>query len=380
MSSAAATARLAAAEIIPPSTSDLPIEWGEEIEPSLDSLWLVKKTLPQQGIALIYGHPGSGKSFLAIDIAMHVALGWDWNGAKTRRGSVVYVAAEGQRGLRNRIAAFKRHHDLAGPLPLAMIPTPIDLHDPTADRAALSRAVRKASERYNQPPALIILDTISKTLGAGKENTDDLAVYVANCGVLAAEFGCCIMPVHHRPKDSESTEPRGHGSLKGGVDTVILVEAGKPKRARITKQKDDEERELLLFDLHSIHLGDDEEGDSVTSCIIEAVSADSVVPTNPALRKVASLAPNYRIVWNEIGLVLEREGITPPAAIPPDRLGKFVAKVADLRTVSDSAISALRTGTDTQPDSARRTFDRALRKLQSLEVVTVFDDWVWRNV
>jgi RecA-family ATPase len=205
----------------------LQIEWAEEIEPHLNSLWLIKKTLPQQGLALIYGHPGSGKSFLAIDLAMHIALGLDWNGLRTRKGVVVYVAAEGQMGLRNRIVAFRRHRCITGPIPLALISTPIDLYDSAADQAALSDAVREAATRYAEQPALIVIDTISKTLGAGKENTDDLAVYVANCGLLASAFGCCVLPVHHRPKDSESTDPRGHGSLKGGVDTVILVEGGK---------------------------------------------------------------------------------------------------------------------------------------------------------
>lgn len=74
----------------------LPVEWCEEITPRLNSLWLIKRTLPQKGVALIYGHPSSGKSFLALDIAMHVALGWDWNGLRVRKGLVVYVAAEGR--------------------------------------------------------------------------------------------------------------------------------------------------------------------------------------------------------------------------------------------------------------------------------------------
>lgn len=371
--------RLATAEVIegPKRANVLEIEWAEEIEPHLNSLWLIKKTLPQQGLALIYGHPGSGKSFLAIDIAMHVALGWDWNGLRTRRGVVVYVAAEGQKGLRNRIVAFKRHYGITGPIPLALVPTPIDLYDSAADRAALCDAVRAAAARYGENPALIVIDTISKTIGGGKENTDDLAVYVANCGAMASMFECCVLPVHHRPKDAESTEPRGHGSLKGGVDTVILVEAGKPKRARITKQKDDEERELLLFNLQPIELGNDDDGDAVSSCVITP-TLDRFTEGSPVAKKLAQIkSPNYRIVYDMIGKTITAEGFAPPSTIPADILGHLVGKVADFRTVSDRSISALRTATDTKEDSSRTTFKRAREKLQALDLIRVYEDFVW---
>ena len=358
----------------------LQVEWAEEIEPHLNSLWLIKKTLPQQGLALIYGHPGSGKSFLAIDLAMHVALGWDWNGLRTRRGVVVYVAAEGQKGLRNRIVAFKRHHNLAGPIPLALIPTPIDLYESAQDQAALRDAVRAAAARYGRDPALIVVDTISKTIGAGKENTDDLATYVANCGALASTFECCVLPVHHRPKDAESTEPRGHGSLKGGVDTVILVEAGKPKRARVTKQKDDEERELLLFNLQPIELGMDDDGDTVSSCVVQP-TLDRFVEASPIAKKLAAIkSPSYRVVYDQLGKAIEAEGVPPPQVIPADLLGHFVGKVVDLQTFSDRSVAALRTATDTKPDSARKTFDRARSKLQAIGLIGIYEDFAWLAV
>lgn len=244
--------------------------------------------------------------------------------------------------------------------------------------AKLICAVRIAAERYGLPPGLIVLDTLSKTLGAGKENTDDLALYVANCGAIAAEFGCCVLPVHHRPKDAESTEPRGHGSLKAGADTVILVEAGNPKRARITKQKDDEERELLLFDLQRVELGVDDEGDPVTSCVVAPTLVDSNVSGNKLQQKVMSLAPNYRIVFAQIGRAIEAEGVPVPADIPDGMIDKqWVGKVVSLRTVSDRCIAALRTGSDTKPDTARRTFERALKSLQSKEIVGVWEEWAW---
>jgi hypothetical protein len=357
----------------------LQIEWAEEIEPHLNSLWLIKKTLPQQGLGVIYGHPGSGKSFLALDLAMHVALGWDWNGLRTRRGVVIYVGAEGQKGLRNRIVAFKRHHGLKCPIPLGLVPTPIDLYDSAADRAALCAKVREAAERYDQPPALIVVDTISKTLGAGKENTDDLAVYVANCDQLAAEFGCCVMPVHHRPKDSESTEPRGHGSLKGGMDTVILVdEVGKVKRARITKQKDDEAREMLLFGLEPIELGIDDDGEPVTSCVIKPALVDIDSSGSEFDRKVARLPAGPRLVYSQLAELLQQVESGIPAEIPDEEINRLrVGKVIELEAWRDKSISAAGTGRDMNRDTGKKAFNRALLRLQNDGIVRVWEQWAW---
>jgi len=361
------------------SADPLPIEWGEEIEPRLSALWLIKRTLPQQGLALIFGHPGSGKTFLALDMALHIALGWDWHGLRVRKGLVVYVCAEGQNGARNRVAAFRRHHGLTGQLPFAMLPCAVDLFDPAADRGRVAAAVRRAAERYAEAPALIMIDTISKTMGAGKENTDDLATYVANCGWLASEFGCCVMPVHHRPKDQESADPRGHGSLKGGIDTMILVEAGKPKRARITKQRDDEERDLIMFNLRVHELGIDEDGDPVTSCTLEPTLVDLNPKADPFTLAVGRLSANNRLIFDQLGSVIEAEGIEPvPAAIPDSEIDRLrVGKVALLEAWRDKSISAAGTQAGHSRDTGKKTFNRALTSLRRKGVVRVWNEWAW---
>jgi hypothetical protein len=359
---------------------DLPLEWAGGFPAILDSLWLIKKVLPQEGLALLHGHSMAGKTFLALDMAMHVALGWDWHGRRVRKGLVIYVAAEGQFLFRNRVHAFLQHHGVEDGPPFAIIPTPIDLHDPAGDREALALAVRGAVSARGEQPSLIVVDTLSKTLGGGKENTDDLATYLVNCAILAREFGCCVMPVHHRPKDSTSEDPRGHGSLKAGVDTVILVDDQQgQKRARIQKQKDGEEGSLLAFDLHSVDLGTDVDGERVTSCVVRPAEPATAIAANPKTRSIQKLSDKQRIVWDELGRALETAGVAPGAEIPPKRLSAYVAKVVDLTTFADMAKSTLRTGADIKPDTARTTYTRALERLQALKLVGVFGNWIWRD-
>ncbi len=221
---------------------------------------------------------------------MHVATGQAWNGNKTKRGLVV-SSAEGQGGARNRIAAFKQMHQLTGLIALALIPSSIDLYEADADGPRLVDAIRTAAEHYGERPVLIVIDTLSRTLGAGKENTDDLATYLSNCSSIAAEFQCCVTLVHHRPKDGTSSDPRGHSSLKGGVDTMISVEGTQhTKVARLTKQRDGEEAKLISFRLAPQFLGNDEDGEPVNSCTIEAKREPAPDPLECALAKLRSQA------------------------------------------------------------------------------------------
>ena len=351
----------------------LPLEWFADMEPQLSGMWLIKRLLPASGLALIYGHPGSGKSFLALDLAFHIALGWAWNGRAVKQGLVVYVGAEGGSGLRNRMVAFRRHHGLdGGHVPLALIPTPIDLQDPAADTPRLIAAIRLAEEAAGQPAVLIVIDTLSKTFGAGKENTDDMATYVSNCGRVSAEFSACVMPVHHRPKDSENETPRGHGSLAGGVDTIILVEAGATKRIRCTKQKDGEMAGDMGFSLQSIVLGEDEDGEPVTSCVVTLTEG-----APPIVRGGRKLTDGQSLCLAALRRAVEESGVDAPANIPLEMLkAGLVVRVATLDAWrNQSAKSSDRS--DQSADTARRMFTKQRDRLQALGVVQVWEGFAW---
>jgi hypothetical protein len=371
----------AAAQIAPnkPETpkNALPLEWCEDIGPLLVGLWLIKQFLPAEGLALIYGHSGSGKTFLALDIAMHVALGWEWCGRKVKQGAVVYVGAEGQTGLRNRIAAFKQHHGI-DEAPIALIPCPIDLQAPDADTGRLIDAIETVQDRYGRA-ALIIVDTISKTFGSGKENTDDMATYVANLQRVQSEFRTCVLAVHHRPLASDSTEPRGHGSLKAGVDSVVLVEAGVTKKASLTKQKDGETGQPVLFNIRPITLGEDEDGEPVTSCVVEPTNVDMNRSADPKLKALAKLNDRQRIVLERIKDALEHDGVLPTqASIPDDEINLVrTARVVKLGQVSDRCIAALSIAGEQNSDTPRRNFDRAKARLQALGLIKIWGEWLW---
>jgi RecA-family ATPase len=69
--------------------------------------WLIDGLLPTNALAVLYGLHASGKTFVALSMALSIAAGHQWCGKATKSGSVLYVAAEGLRGLIFRMQAYE---------------------------------------------------------------------------------------------------------------------------------------------------------------------------------------------------------------------------------------------------------------------------------
>lgn len=357
----------------------LPFEWAGDVQPVLDDFWLVDDFLPKSGPAVLYGHPGSGKTFLALSIAAHVADGKPWAGRHVERGPVVYLVAEGVTGFRNRLSAMFSAGQMSRGAPFAFIPVAIDLQSPTGDVDKLVATVRHLEGRIGSP-ALIVIDTLSKTFGAGKENTDDMTAYVANCERIASAFDCLTLIVHHRPRNSEGQGERGHSSLRGGVVASVLVEGDQIKTATTVKQKDGPEGERIAFELERIVLGTNSRGKEVTSCLVRMVDADQATLSSIATRH--SLTGHYRTAVQVIEQMLETFGENVPQAIPVDAIDRsIVTRVilsGQIRTrLADTLSGSVKADPDKLPDTLRRTVKRVLATLESKEILGSWGEWLW---
>ena len=131
--------------------------------------WLVRGVLPERSFGRIFGAPGSGKSFIMLDMAAAVARGVPWLGRRVHRSGVIYVAGEGHLTLRLR--AYLEHYAIATTELARMraVPANINLMHPETDLEALVSEIRKAASSMGGV-ALVVLDTLNAMMPGGDEN------------------------------------------------------------------------------------------------------------------------------------------------------------------------------------------------------------------
>ena len=254
-----------------------------ELEPQ--KTWLVHDFLGDGELSCIFGPPGSGKSVLAGDIAAHVAAGRKWLGRRVQFGSVLYVAVERVSLVKRRFAAFRNHHGVED-IPLAVMSGCIDLRTSTKGADAIIENVKRLEDITKVGSALINIDTVSRSLAGGDENSPkDMGSLVGNLARIQDATGSHVSVLHHIPADG-TQRLRGHGALVGACDTTVKVERiGQCRAATIDKVNDGPEGEREAFDLHSVDLHHDEETATTTTApvVIRAEAAATSSPTGPRL-------------------------------------------------------------------------------------------------
>lgn len=249
------------------STQEL--EWFDDIQPVIQSPYMVKGFLDNGSMSVVYGPSNSGKTFFALDVAFHVACCPEWRDRRVKGGAVLYLAAEGGNGIANRIAALRQTTGVLD-VPFALRRAGLDLLDPKADTENVIRLAAEVAKK--QPLALIVIDTLSRVIAGGDENAaSDMTAFIKNVDLIRQRTGAHIMIVHHTGKDA-AKGARGHSSLRAATDTEIevMVDEFGNRCAKVTKQRDYEGGEEFGFALKSVHLGHDQDGDAVNTCVVEA--------------------------------------------------------------------------------------------------------------
>jgi hypothetical protein len=187
-----------------------------------NSEWLVDGLLLLAGLVLLVGRWGAGKTFLLIDLVMHVAAGLMWQGRKVRRGAVLYVYAEGS--MRLRVAAWRSAHRVPpeDTLGVTFVPGTVNLLAPESVAAFVTDVM---AERLGPRPVLIVLETLSRMTPAGDENSPETAgLVIAACERIQRTTGATVLLSHHTPWNPDQQRPRGHTKLPDAADAVFLLE------------------------------------------------------------------------------------------------------------------------------------------------------------
>lgn len=370
------------------------VTWDAIDAPGKSYEYLIKGLLTKNEVSMLLGESQSGKSFVAIDLAMAVARGLPWFGLRSQQGGVIYQAGESATGVRRRrLPAYRRYYDVAREaLPFVLLQHPLDLYTSDEDTEAFIDECRYWAKTFGAVPLeLVIIDTFNKaTPGANENDGKDMGAVLARCDRIRRETGAHVMLVHHL--NSGGTKARGHTSLFANVENVITVKKvedasdGDNRQIRewkIAKQKDGEDGVTKRFVLKGVQIGTDEDGDPITSCVVMPPGGQTMEERFPeGINLGGNNATILRAVYEAIG----SKGVLAPSDLGLAR----GAMAVERRLLAEVAAGVLGDDPDDiQPGeteekaatrragSRRAAIRRAREYLYKAGVIGLSNEWVW---
>lgn len=242
--------------------------------------YLIKGILPLHGVAVLGGQYSAGKTFLAMDIGMHLIHGTEFLGRKTKHGAVLWIAAEGagiveQRMEAARLAKFEACID-ATHFPF-LWREPKSERDTDAILASLGTMIREAKNECEElhpdrPLRLVVVDTLPAYFLLENENDNaEVATFVAKLGKIARDMNVLIMPIHHVGKNADGGL-RGASALGAGADAVLAALADihpttgqvtGPRTLSLAKTRGGVPGSLTTFTIDEVVIGVDRDGEGI---------------------------------------------------------------------------------------------------------------------
>lgn len=320
---------------------------------------LVDGLLGNNQLSVLYGESGSGKSFVAFDMAVHFALRREWMGHRVAGGGVIYIAAEGRGGWANRVSAFCKHHGLdeeqRAMVPFWFVLESINLgRNGGGDVAAVIALARRAVDTWQEAARLIVIDTVARAMPGSNENDSvDMGAFVANMDAIRESTGATQVGVHHSGKNA-ALGARGHSSLRAAVDCELEVERrGSSRVLRVRKSRDGGDGFEQGFQLATVEIGRTDDDAPITSCVVQPAEAGKAKPKTLAKsQRLLSTTLDQALSHHGIDLQLPEDGPHVKAVNREYARNGYVHKRADL-----------------SPEDARRTFNRLLGKAIETEFV-----------
>jgi predicted ATP-dependent serine protease len=296
--------------------------------------WLIKGFMTQGSVALLYGNPGVGKSFVAIDIGLSVAKGKEWFNSMTSQGAVVMVSTEGNQSLQLRLKGWEIENDmsLSDTNNFIFCFEPIDFSKTSAQQNFL-----KKMKTLPEQPKLIIIDTFADCFSQSSNSENDsgsVSKFLGGIKRIVDKTGASALIVHHNNKGAR--KERGSTAIRGKMDSMYLVTSSKAGFAVIdsTKQRNFAVDKKIQFSLKEVNLPElESEFSLATTCV--AVLRDGTVSAvnRPA---AMNLTKNQQIVLELLaqGSPLKQLDIRQISGLSKSSLSDTMKKLVELKLVS----------------------------------------------
>lgn len=201
----------------------LPVVRASNIEsPTNRPSWLIDRLWMHQAVGVIGGSPKSGKTWLALEMAVSVASGTPCLGqfAVPSPGRVlIYAAEDSTAAVRGRIETLSRLHQVDF--------NRLDVHIITVDSLRLDRPEhqdRLDSTLLLYNPSLLILDPLVRVHAIDENVAGQVSSLLGYIRSLQRKAGAAIALVHHIRKNAPSNGNAGY-SLRGSGDLYAWLDS-----------------------------------------------------------------------------------------------------------------------------------------------------------
>ncbi|MGE4531628.1 MAG: AAA family ATPase, partial [Acidithiobacillus sp.] len=234
--------------------------------------WLVHGIIEADTLALLYGQPGAGKSFIALSMAASLACGVDWYDHRVTQGPTIYLLGEGGGGVSRRLRAWQLSNPDArlqdAPLYVSSRMVPL------GESKAVEEIAAAIEESGAGKPSSVWIDTLARAAAGLDENSSrDMGELIKACDAIRERYGCAVVLVHHAGHNQDRA--RGSSAIKAALDTEMsAAKDGQIITLASTKSKESEPFRPLTFQLTGVDTGwNDEDGEHVYSAVLEPCDA-----------------------------------------------------------------------------------------------------------
>ncbi len=256
----------------------------DEIEQLPDKEDLIKDILEKGTVSMIYGPAGTGKTFNALHIAYCVAHGVPWFGHEAAKGKVWYINTEGGRGLKPRIAAWRKEYKRGKSSNIEFITWPVHLKEH-------SRELLDTVEEADEKPDLLVVDNYSMcATGTNQNDQMEVTRTLMVLHEIAQNYGCHCLLVHH---SNWTRKVNGSAAFRNHVDTMLdLSRPSKESPIILRSEKDrdgagfaDIHLELKIVSPYAHPVT----GEDITSCVVITSDAPVQDDLSPKQRQCLDL-------------------------------------------------------------------------------------------
>jgi hypothetical protein len=201
----------------------LPVVRAADLEcPVHKQSWLIERLWTHQAVGIIGGSPKSGKTWLALEMAVSVASGspcFDSFAILAPGPVLLYAAEDSAAALRTRVETLARLHKVDF--------NRLDVHIITVDLLRLDRPEhqdRLESTLLVYKPALLVLDPLVRVHAIDENVAGQVSMLLGYLRSLQRKTGAAIALVHHVRKNVSPTSAAGY-SLRGSGDLYAWLDS-----------------------------------------------------------------------------------------------------------------------------------------------------------